>query len=171
MVKSLVQTKAEGVNSQYQYLFDVGLQLGTGGQLELKEEKLRAALERDPNGVADLFAGRVQDENASTRDIIVDGVVVGQVRESVAGRVTTRGVFEIMADQLENFTRSTDGKLARKSKLIDAQIKAQNDQIAKIDARLLSRRTLLQNQFAAMESAIGKLQSQSGSLSQIAYIG
>ncbi len=170
MVKALIQTKAEGVNSQYQYLFDVGLQLGSGGQLELKEEKLRAALERDPNGVADLFAGRVQAENSSSRDIVVNGVVVGQVRENVAGAVTTRGVFEIMADQLENFTRSTDGKLARRSKLLDAQIKAQNDQIAKIDARLLSRRTLLQNQFAAMESAIGKLQSQSGSLSQIAYI-
>ncbi|MDP1660751.1 MAG: flagellar filament capping protein FliD [Phycisphaerales bacterium] len=171
MVKSLVQTKAEGVNSQYQYLFDVGLQLGSGGTLELKEDKLRAALERDPSGVADLFAGRVQAENASTRDIVVDGVVVGQVRENVAGAVTTRGVFEILADQLENFTRSTDGKLARKSKLLDAQIKAQNDQIAKIDARLLSRRALLQNQFSAMESAIGKLQSQAGSLSQIAYIG
>lgn len=170
-VVSLVQQKAEGVNSQYQYLFEAGVQLNSSGQLELKEDKLRAALERDPSGVADLFAGRVQDANSSTRNILDSaGNIVGQVRENVAGRVTTRGVFEILADQLETFTRSTDGKLARKSTLLDTQIKAQNDQIAKLDLRLASRRTILQNQFTAMETAIGKLQSQSGSISQISYI-
>jgi flagellar hook-associated protein 2 len=170
-VLDLIQRKAQGVNSQYQYLFDAGVQLNGDGKLELKEDKLRAALERDPAGVADLFAGRVQAANSSSRNILDSaGNVIGSVVENVAGAVTTRGVFEILADQLENFTRATDGKLARKSTLLDTQIKAQNDQIARIDTRLASRRTILQNQFSAMEAAIGKLQSQQGSISQIAAI-
>lgn len=171
-VINLIQSRGEGVNSTFQYLSEVGVQLASNGKLEVKEDKLRAALERDPQGVADLFSGRVQDANQSSRNITdSNGVVIGTVRETVAGVLTTRGVFEILADQLETYTRSTDGRLARRSALIDGQIKAQNANIAKVDARLESRRSILQAQFTAMETAIAKLQSQSGSLSQITYMG
>lgn len=167
----MVQTRAEGVNSQYQYLFDVGIQLNSDGNLELKEDKLRAALEADPQGVADLFSGRVQSANATSRNITdSQGHVIGSVVENVAGAVTTRGVFEIFADRLDDYTRATDGAFARRSTTLDAQIKTQNDAIAALNDRLATKRTTLQAQFAAMEEAIAKLQSQSGSLSQISYI-
>lgn len=169
-VVSMIQSKAEGVNSQYQFLFDVGVQLNSDGNLELKEDKLRAALERDPQGVADLFSGRVQAANNSSREIYDNNVLIGRVTENVAGRITTRGVFEMLADNLDLYTRSTDGKLARRSKLLDTQIKSQNDYIDNLNKKLDNKRTLLQRQFAAMEEAIGKIQSQSGSISQISYI-
>lgn len=169
---NMVQSRGEGVNSTFQYLSEVGVQLNGSGQLELKEDKLRSALERDPQGVADLFAGRVQAANASSREIRDEnGVVVGTVRENVAGALTTRGVFEILADHLETYTRATDGRLARRTALLDSQVKAQNANIARVDAKLASRRAIMQAQFTAMETAIAKLQSQSGSLSQISYMG
>ncbi|MFT3686100.1 MAG: flagellar filament capping protein FliD [Phycisphaerales bacterium] len=170
-VLDLVQTPGEGVNSNFHFLFDVGVQLNNDGNLELKEDKLRAALEADPQGVADLFAGRVQQANATQRDITDSaGNVIGHVTENVAGAVTTRGVLEILADQLETYTRATDGAIARRSTVLDAQIKSQNDMIDTLDKRLANKRTILQNQFAAMEQAIAKLQSQSGSISNISYI-
>ncbi|MBX9639762.1 MAG: flagellar filament capping protein FliD [Mycobacteriaceae bacterium] len=169
----LVQTPGQGVNSTFRFLFDVGVQLNGDGNLELKEDKLRAAIEADPQGVADLFAGRVQAANNTTRDIRDPNnpnVVIARVVENVAGAITTRGILEIFADRLESYTRSTDGVFARRGSVLDQQIKTQNGAIDNLNKRLANRRTILQNQFAAMESAIARLQSQSGSVSSISSL-
>jgi flagellar hook-associated protein 2 len=163
VMQNLWQSRAQGVTGQFSFLFEAGIRSGTKGQLTFNEDAFRAALERDPRGVADLFGARTADANASRREIS-PGVFVN---ETVAGTVTSRGVMEIMADTLERYTRSTDGVLTRSTRTIDDQIKANNARITTIDARIASRRTRLERQFIAMESAIGRLQGQQSSLSSI----
>jgi flagellar hook-associated protein 2 len=169
--QDLMQRKAFGVNSQYQYAFEVGLKVGQGGKLELDEAKLQTALENDPAGVADMFAGRAQAASSSSRNITdATGHILGSVQEVVEGTVTMKGIFEIFADEMDRFTRPVDGSLNRRSKVVDDKIKSQNDRIAVINQRLTDKQSRLQAQFIAMEQAIGQMQSQSSSLSSITRI-
>lgn len=162
-LQNLITSPAQGVQSDFRFLTEVGIKLGTGGKISLDSTKLEAALQRDPRGVVDLFSARVQSPNSSTRTL-ANGITV---TESVAGAITSKGVMEILADELDNYTRSTTGVLTRQSKTIDDQIKAQNDRIKSVDSRIEARRKILEAQFLRMESSIGRLQSQSGAVSQI----
>lgn len=162
-LQNLITSPALGVQSDFRFLTEVGIKLGTGGKISLDSTKLEAALQRDPRGVVDLFSARVQSPNSSTRTL-ASGITV---TESVAGAITSKGVMEILADELDNYTRSTTGVLTRQSKTIDDQIKAQNDRIKAVDSRIEARRKILEAQFLRMESSIGRLQSQSGAVSQI----
>ncbi|MFN9929876.1 MAG: flagellar filament capping protein FliD [bacterium] len=162
-LQTLVQRPAQGVSSEFRFLFDVGLKPASGGKLRLDETRLKEAIERDPRGVVDLFAARVQLPNSPTRQI-APGITVS---ESVAGAVTSKGIMEVINDELDRYVRSTTGVLTRQSRVVDDQIKAQNTRITSIDAQIESRRQLLETQFIQMESNIGRLQSQSSSIGNI----
>ncbi|MCU0689502.1 MAG: flagellar filament capping protein FliD, partial [Phycisphaerales bacterium] len=165
-LQQLVQSPAEAVQSNYRFLFEVGVKLGTGGKLTLDGEALKRAIERDPRGVIDLFAARVQNTGSSTREL-APGITVS---ESTSGAVTSRGVMEILADTLESYTRSNTGVLTRQSSTIEDQIRAQNTRITTIDQRIEARRRILETQFIRMESSIGRLQSQGGNVSNIRQV-
>jgi flagellar hook-associated protein 2 len=75
--------------------------------------------------------------------------------------------MERFAELADRFIRPVDGRLTRASSSIDTQVKAQNERISALDARLASRRTVLQRQFLAMEEAIGRLQGQSSAIGNI----
>lgn len=162
-LQTLISGRGQGVNSQFQFLFEVGVQVGRGAKLELKEDKLRRAIEADPRGVAELFSGRVQNANQTRREIS-PGVFV---TENTAGTFSTKGVLEIMADTLETYVGGSNARFTRRSQLIDTQIKTQNDAISAVDTRIASRRATLERQFIAMERTIGQLQNQSGSINNI----
>jgi flagellar hook-associated protein 2 len=163
-LQRLVQGRAQGVSGQFSFLFDVGISLTTGGKIKLDDAKLRAALERDPRGVTDLFAARVQ---APSTQRVIPG---GTVNETVPGAITAKGVMEIIADELDRYNRSTDGVLTRSQRTLDEQIKANNTRIATIDARIASRRDRLERQFIQMESTIGRLQGQQSSVGNIRQV-
>jgi len=161
-VQRLAQTRGQGVSGQFNFLFEVGVGLTTGGKLKFDQTKFRTAIERDPRGVADLFSARVQAP--STQRTLEGGVIVN---ETVQGAFSARGVLEIFADEVERYTRSTDGVLTRSSRTLDEQVKANNARIKTIDERIKSKRVRLERQFIQMESTIGRLQGQQSSLGNI----
>src|SRR6185295_16977870 len=76
-----------------------------------------------------------------------------------------------IAGQLEQLATKyfdvADGVLTRRSADLDTQIKSQNDRIDALNLKLQSKRDLLTQQFAVMESTIGALQQQQGALNSI----
>ena len=131
--------------------------------LELDEDRLREALQQDPEGVENLFAARVQVD--ATVEEIAPGITVRN--PNAADEFSSLGV----ASQLENLAKryidSTNGVLTLKGKSFDSQIKLQNDRISFLDDMLERRRASLERQFATMESTIGRLQQQQGALSSL----
>ena len=105
--------------------FDSGL----GGQIVLDEEKLLAALEENPDRVANIFAGT--EEN--------------------------RGLLWRMNDLMSNFVSRTQ---PRTLKNLEDSIKKANEQMMRMQERMYKEEDRLYKQFAAMETALSKIQSQ-----------
>ena len=162
---STIQEEPDGVDSQYNHLYEVGVSIGSGGKLEFDRDKFRAALEADPEGVADLFGAREVD--TSTEEEIVDGVTTPVFEQTF----TALGVAEKVRELADSFTDSLDGVLTQKNESIDGLIKIQKDNIDAINAKLDYKRGVLERQFAAMEQALAALQSQQNSLGMITSIG
>ena len=134
LASSLRSALYESVKSAGMSPSDIGLTTGnffsgTGGQIVLDEDKLRAALEEDPDRVANIFAGT--DEN-----------------RGLLWRMNS-----IMGDYL-----NTSQSLTLKN--LETSIKRANDQMTKMQERMYAEEDKLYRQFAAMETALSKLQSQ-----------
>jgi len=166
---------AQGVSGRFATLSQVGISVKSG-KLSLDADKLRSAMQLDPAAVQQLLAAKTADATTSTatQQPILDanGVAIPGATTSTraSARFTSLGVVERVAALADRYIRSVDGVLTRSSKTLDDQIKVQNTRITSIDASIERRRGILNRQFLAMEEAIGKLQSQSGSLSSIARI-
>jgi len=160
---SLVNDKPIGVSGQFQRLADVGVTVDDSGHLSLNQDKFRAAMEKDPTAVANLFAAREATPPAPTQ--VSPGITVqdpnATVTYSVQGIMTR---FEVLAD---GYLNTVDGRLTRQDKTLKDQIDAQNQRIADMDVLLDNKRQVLQSQFLAMEEAIGKLQTQQQALGQL----
>jgi len=165
-----VQGKAVGINGSFDQFADVGLTVGQGGELKLDRDKLRQALETDPQGVADLFAARVQEANGPTT-VPGTGGGVTTVDPNAPAKFSSLGIASVIENLSDSYISSVNGLLTRRGDTITGQIEQQNQRIAAIDARLLNRRGVLERQFLAMEQAIGRLQGQQNSLGQITQIG
>lgn len=163
---STLQSKAQGVSGQFQYLSQVGIKITTGGKLQLDEDALRAALDQDPQGVADLFAAKVPTPPPAQQP--------GQpVPEPVAPEDQTYlqlGVAEQLVRLADEYVNSVTGVFKSKQDAFNTQAKLQNDRIADIDKRLASKRTVLERQFLAMEQAIGAMQSQQSALAGLSSL-
>lgn len=104
---------------------------GTGGQIFIDEDRLRAAIEEDPNRVADAFIG-ISDDGRGT------------------------GLFHQINDQLGRFLaaqRTTTQNL-------EESIRRANEQIERMQERMWAEEDRLYRQFAAMETAMSRLNSQ-----------
>jgi flagellar hook-associated protein 2 len=113
---------------------------GTGGQIVIDENKLRAALEEDPDRVAEVFAGT--DEN-----------------KGLLWRMNS-----IMGDYLN---RSQPVTL----KNLEDSIRRANEQMTKMQEKMYAAEDKLYKQFAAMETALSKLQSQGDWMNAMLGIG
>ncbi len=161
-----INGRATNITGQYSRLSEVGFKVGTGGKIELNEDRLREALATDPEGVEALFASRVAAD-----DTFIELGPGSRVRNPNAGTTfTSLGIMGQFEQMVEKYMDSTNGVLTTRNKGIDSQIKLQNDRIAALDVRIGQKRALLQRQFLAMEQAIGQLQGQSSSLGSIARL-
>ncbi len=155
-----IQGKAQGITGRYDRLADVGLKISNGGQVTLDEARLRTAIADDPGAVEQLFTGYAIDEKTSTD--LGNGVSVsGTDKKTTYKTLGVIAQLEVLADKYIN---SSDGVLSNRKKSLDTEISGQNKRIEAFDLRLADKRTVLERQFAAMESAIAKLQSQQGAL-------
>lgn len=115
----------------------VSANFGKDAILELDEEKLRAALQNDPEGVAALF-------------------------NSASGGVMTQ-----LEEKLDSMTDLIYGSFTLEDKSLEAGIKTLNEQISTMELRLLKREDTLRRQFVAMETAVARLNSMGLQLTSI----
>jgi flagellar hook-associated protein 2 len=163
---AMLNSEADNITSQFDQLTEIGLKVGTGGKVELDEDRFREALAQDPAGVEALFAARVAQDD--TFIDLGDGV---RVRNPNSGRAfSSLGVMGKFEQMVEKYLDTVDGVLTLRGKGLETQIKLQNDRIAALDIRLEAKENVLRRQFLAMEQAIGQLQSQSSALSSISML-
>jgi flagellar hook-associated protein 2 len=161
-----VQGRALNITGSFERLTDVGITVGSGGTLQLNRDRFRQALEQDPQGVAELFAARVQVPRTPVQ--FEPGITINE--PDAPDEFSSLGVASIVENLSESFINSLNGSLTRKNNGLTTQIELQNKRIADYDLRLTSRRGILERQFLAMERAIGKLQTQQGSIGQISLL-
>lgn len=126
-------------------LFQIGLSTGSdftnGGKIELNEEKLKAAIEKDPEQVYQLFT----DEERG---------LLPQIRDAAAGsRETITRIAGVDGAGAPSYS------MGREMTQIDSRIKRLND-------LLIDKENAYYRRFAAMETAMNQANSQAASLQQ-----
>jgi len=164
---STVQGRARGVSGGYQFLSQVGVKTAPGGQLAVDSTKLRAALETDPQGVAELFAA-FEANTREERTEVLPGVFVRNTGGDTYARL---GVAEQIALFADRYLSPAGGLLTRKRESLDNQINLQIQRIGEIDSRLARRRDTLVRQFAGLETTLAQLQRQQSSLAGLSQAG
>ncbi|MCL2046287.1 MAG: flagellar filament capping protein FliD [Oscillospiraceae bacterium] len=106
------------------------------GQITINEDRLRAALEDDYEKVADFFSGI----------------------ETVDGKLTGTGMFHRLNDMMGNYIN--EGQ-TQSLKNLENSIRQTNLQMEKLTQRMYAEEDRLYKQFAAMETALSKLNQQS----------
>ena len=155
-----VQKRAIGVDDQYQYLSQVGIRIGTGGELTFDETKFREALDDDFEAVANLFT-------AFDKESVEEELTGGITTNNTTDTFNSLGIAEQMDQLMERLTNSVDGTLTRADDNFETLIGLTNDRIDRFDLRLEAKRTQLERQFLAMENALSQLQNQQGALGQL----
>lgn len=165
---SSMQSQGRGLSGPFTSLFDVGLDIGEGGRLELDTEAFRRALETDPESVAELFEAR----QIVPKDDFVDVAPGVRVRNtSDQDEFSVLGVAGLVSELADRYVDSIDGVLRLRRNAIDSQIELQNQRLEAFNERIDNRRAVLQQQFLAMEQAIAQLQSQQGALAGLSAAG
>lgn len=163
-----IQGPPLNVAGPFQNLAQVGVTIGTGGKLEVDTDKLREAIDQDPEAVKNLFAAKVQVPREPI-PVFPDRPDAGiTVRNTGPDEFSSLGVAERMARLVERYLDPVSGIMTRRNETLDTQIRQQKDRIAAFDDKLESRRQVLEAQFAAMEKALSQLQTQQGSLGTLA---
>ncbi|WP_419882279.1 flagellar hook-associated protein 2 [Peribacillus sp. B-H-3] len=133
------QLSAIGITTTSNYL--------DGGKLTIDEDKLRAAIAKDPNAVYNLF-----NKDGATS---ADKGLARRLRDDIKGTMTD---IESKAGKTSSVNNTfTIGKL----------LNSIGTQITSFQDKLTSTETRYYNQFNAMEQAIQKANSQSGYLTQM----
>ncbi|MGH7130579.1 MAG: flagellar filament capping protein FliD [Phycisphaerales bacterium] len=160
----------KNVSGRYQNFAQVGLTVGRDGQLSVNLDKLRQSIATDPQAVEDLFAAKTAASTVASQQVLdtngnaIPGVTV---TNTAAAGFTSQGIGELLGALADSYIASVTGTLTRATKTLDDQIQAQNKMITNINTRLEARRTYYQNKFAAMETALAKLQGQSSALTSL----
>ena len=109
----------------------------TGGQIMIDEERLRKALEEDPEKVADIFV-KIDNSTGTPRGVGLLHKVDGLMRDYV------------------NTTQSTS------IRNLEDSLKRANEQIQRMQERMFAEEDRLYRVFASMESSMQKLNQQGG---------
>ena len=150
--------KPKGVETQYQFLSQVGLTIGKDGVLDFDRTKFLEAYETDAIAVENLFAAF--EATTVTEETIADGVTINPNKQVY----TKLGFGELFDQLLERLTNSIDGTVTLADKVFEDQIELTEKRIERFDERLDAKRLRLERQFMAMERALALLQGQSNAL-------
>lgn len=157
-----IQLPAEGVDTQYRFLREVGIRIGQGAKLEFDQDRFLEAWENNPEAVEALFAA--YESTPKSSEEIAPGITI----EHTGDDVTTRGLGNIFDHLLGNLTDSVNGTLTLADNAFRSQIELSQERMSLMNERLERRREQLTRQFAGMESALAQLQSQSSALGSLA---
>jgi len=154
----------EGFNSTIDTLAEVGITIGTGGQLEFDQDRFREAWDSDPEAVEDLFTKRDIDPDSGVQDL---GNGITARNPLARTEFTALGIVSQIEKFADDYITSIGGVLTERNNAVSTQIRLQEQRIADFDVRLESKRQTLAAQFLAMEQAIAQFQSQGSTLSLI----
>ncbi len=155
------QGPAKGVEGRYRFLSQVGIRFGKEGKLDFDEAKFREAYDADPRAVEELFAGfEIQSTSSSSP---VAGVTV----ENTTTTYSKLGFGDLFDQLLKKLTNSIDGVTTVADRAFQDKLDGLKERLDRYDQRLEAKRLRYQNQFAAMESALARLQSQQASLGSL----
>ncbi len=157
-----VNQSALGLETQFEFLSEVGITVGDGGLLTFDASRFDEAYEIDPRAVEQLFAAF--ESSTSSTEEIAPGITVDRTDETV----TMMGFGDIFDRLMDDMTDPFDGTVTLADEAFEAQIELAEDRIEVIDQRLEARRQQLEREFAAMEQALAVLQAQSGALLSLA---
>ncbi|ATP39086.1 flagellar hook protein [Solibacillus sp. R5-41] len=160
-MRSLVYQTNPGLSdSKFNSLYSIGIttskNYNEGGTLEIDKEKLRKAIEEDPDAVEKLF----KNSDGKTADV-VDGKVVD-----------TRGYVDKLRESMENMKISIEKKAGRATMTSESQysigksIQDTESRIKTWERKLEMIEARYWKQFGAMESAINKANQQSSMFMQ-----
>lgn len=128
----------------------------SGGTLEINEEKLNAALEKDPDQVAAIFINKGKADDTEEIDS-----VTGETKT-----IDSRGLVQRLRESIDSFELNIERKAGR-STMTDGQYnigKSMLDidtRIERLQDRLVAIEERYWKQFTAMETAINKANQQS----------
>lgn len=161
-IRALIyETNYGVVNEKFNTLFSIGITTSknylSGGTLEIDEDKLRAALEEDPDAVATLLS----NSNGKLKDKVI---VNGEERE-----VDTRGYLQKLRATFDSIKEKIELRAGRSSMTqtqytIGRYLRDVDGQIEKWKAKLVEIETRYWNQFSLMEKMISKANHQSAML-------
>ena len=139
LTNSLRSALFERVEAAGMSPFQIGLSTGlykdgTGGQIVLDEDKLKAALEKDPEAVMNVFMGGSDSDKSEGRGLLwrMDDLMGGYVGGS----------------QLTSINN------------LETSIRRANEQMETLQKKMFDEEDKLYKKFAAMETALAKIQSQ-----------
>ena len=116
---------------------------GKGGQIVLNEDKLKAALEADPERVMNVFMGTARNEN---------------------GELVGTGLTYRMDNLMNEYVR---GSQSRSLDSLEESIRRTNEQVEKLQRKMYEEEERLYKKFAALETALANLESQGSWLQQM----
>ncbi|MEY3141541.1 MAG: Flagellar hook-associated protein 2 [Planctomycetota bacterium] len=160
-ILTAVQGRAKGITGPYQFLSQVGIKLGAKSQLVIDDTKLRNLIETDASAVEELFSGFEIQQTGSTSP--VEGVTIENTRTTYS----KLGFGDTFDQLLQRITNTVDGTTTLADRNFQKQIDALKKRITNIDDRLEAKRDRYQRQFAAMERAIARVQTQQSAVSGI----
>jgi flagellar hook-associated protein 2 len=125
-----------GIGAGLQYLSDIGITFGSNGSLTMDEAKLSDALQKDPTGVANLFA------------------------------LVQNGIGKRVPDAVDGFINSVNGSITFREKGLQANIDRIDQKVAKEQDRINALQDRLTQQFSDLEKLVSQLKSQGDFLLQ-----
>lgn len=158
-----IQGEPIGVSGTFTRLFQVGVRIGEGAELEFDRDRFRSALEQDPDNVEELFAARSLIPRQPIPVLGDDsGITVANTGND---EFSALGIAERIAQLADSYTDSIDGLLTNRSNALDRQIEVQESRIETLTLRLNDRRTQLEREFLVLEQSLAALSSQQSALS------
>ncbi len=154
----VVQGQATGIGTKFKRLSEVGITVGSGGQLVFNRATFEAAFEDDAEAVENLFAAF--EQTTVTTEEVAPGVTVSTNDTTF----TQLGFGELFNTLLEGLTDSLDGAVSIATDGLNGRIEQTRKRIEDFDVRLEAKRLRLERQFAAMEAALAQITSQQSAL-------
>ncbi len=154
----VVQGRATGVQTQFQFLSQVGIRIGANSNLTFDRARFQEALDEDYDAVENLFTAF--ESSTTTTQEILEGVTVTVNNQTFA----SLGFADLFDQLLDGLTNSIDGTVTIADQSFQSQIDLTNDRIEQFDERLDAKRDVLERQFVALEIALAGLQAQQNGL-------
>jgi len=147
---NIVTRRNTDLTGRYSSLAEIGVTVGSGGNLTVDQAKFQEALADDRDAVVELFTFRETEENADGQNEVVAG-----------------GIGVNINELLDRLTDPDNGPIGTRVDNVERTIELNEQRIEDLTDALARSRARLEREFTQMESALAQLQDQQSSLTQL----